>query len=231
MFPECPPTNTGTNMGAFTFRNARIYVRSIRVEDGPCSGKFCDQQGLVNAQGEVSNQCVCFQLSSRFHTAVFILDIDVILPNQDPIHINNYVSRRFMETFCFLSPFPNGARHTVFNHRAVIDCLLNKVRNSIDYINDRGGFLLKGWYKRGEIIDQGVEVPMDNRVAREKVEASVLNLHICRVDVMQPMRINLAHLRSLMFDPQSDLTPPPEESDSESDDEMDVEVPEDDVED
>jgi hypothetical protein len=85
----------------------------------------------------------------------------------------------------------------------------------IHYINERGGFLIIGWAKRGMIQDQGAVAQQDQGQQRYEqptnqgnklVENVDVRLHIVRIDPTNPENINLDKLNALkhnMGDTQS----------------------------
>ena len=73
---------------------------------------------------------------------------------------------------------------------------MSKVEDSIDnvvnYINEHDGFKIVGWYKRGEINDQGGNQG-DNE---EKVEAGEIGFHVV---LLKPIDSNIQIAEGLKF--------------------------------
>ena len=76
------------------------------------------------------------------------------------------------------------------------------------YINDRGGFRIIGWAKRGMIQDQGATVQQDQGQQRygqptnqgnNMVENADVRLHIVRIDPTHPENIVMNELNALKY--------------------------------
>ena len=106
-------------------------------------------------------------------------------------------------------------RASYFSDPDIEDELLSCTRNVMRYINDRGGFRIIGWAKRGMIQDQGAVAQQDQGQQRygqptnqgnNMVENADVRLHIVRIDPTNPENIVMEELNALKYnmgEPQS----------------------------
>jgi hypothetical protein len=95
------------------------------------------------------------------------------------------------------------------------DDILESTRQVFRYINERGGFRIIGWAKRGMIQDQGAVAQQDQGQQRygqptnqgnNMVENADVRLHIVRIDPTNPENIVMGELNALKYnmgEPQS----------------------------
>jgi hypothetical protein len=76
--------------------------------------------------------------------------------------INDYMSIWFLNNYIFRNRLPPHVRASHFS-QDIEDNILLSAWQVLSYINDRGGFRVIGWAKRGMIRDQGAGAQQDNQ--------------------------------------------------------------------
>ena len=106
-------------------------------------------------------------------------------------------------------------RASYFRDPDIEDELYSCTRNVMRFINDRGGFRIIEWAKRGMIQDQGAVAQQDQgqqkygqpaNQGNKMVENADVRLHIVRIDPTNPENIKLDELNALKYnmgEPQS----------------------------
>ncbi len=110
--------------------------------------------------------------------------------------INYFTSMWFMHNYMFRERL--GGTHiraSYFSNPDIEDELYSCTRKVMRYINDRGGFCIIEWAKRGTIQDQGATVQQDQGQQRygqptnqgnKMIENADVRLHIVRIDTTHP---------------------------------------------
>ena len=90
-------------------------------------------------------------------------------------------------------PFPKGIEWNRFDQNEAFETLLDSIIETIDVINDNGGWSVFGWSKRGEIND----IAFKQADTTEKVTSSEINHHITSIVPANDLSINELYLKSL----------------------------------
>jgi hypothetical protein len=90
-------------------------------------------------------------------------------------------------------PFPEGIVWSQFDQNNSFEILLDSIIETIDVINDNGGWTVIGWSKRGEIND----VAFKQSDTTEKVTSSDINHHITSLVPANDLSINELYLKSI----------------------------------
>ena len=94
--------------------------------------------------------------------------------------------------------FQPTVRINSFDKITTLSTLEDSIDNVVDIINDNGGFIVIGWYKRGEINNQ---INKDNFVGTEEVEYGYFGYYVvhmypknCNADEYSLSRLNISLL-------------------------------------
>jgi len=120
-----------------------------------------------------------------------------------------------MNNYMFKEKLGAHIRASYFSNPDIEDEILDCTRKVMRYINDRGGFRIIGWAKRGMIQDQGATAQQDKGQQRygqptnqgnNMVENADVRFHIVRIDPNHPKNIVMGKLNDLKYnmgEPQS----------------------------
>jgi hypothetical protein len=117
--------------------------------------------------------------------------------------VNNYVLTDRLAAHIRASHFSQDIENNI----------LDSTRRVFQYINERGGFRIIGWAKRGMIRDQGAGVQQENQGQQRggygqqanqannnnMIENAEVRYHIVRVDPSEPENIDLEELNALKY--------------------------------
>lgn len=178
---------------AFVLNNTRIEIISSHAVATKCSGLFCDCQ---HAQEIIKDRrgCGCYSMQTRLSNIAMIHTILVTSEHHNPIFCMEDFSS-VQSTRLFLSPtglFPLTTRINSFESIRTMSTVEDSIDNVVNYINKHDGFTIVGWYKRGEINDQGGNQG-DNE---EKVEAGEIGFHVV---LLKPTDSNIQIAEGLKF--------------------------------
>ena len=90
-------------------------------------------------------------------------------------------------------PFTEGIEWSHFDRNKSFETLLDSILETIEVINNNGGWTVIGWSKRGEIND----VAFKQSDTAEKVTSSEINHHITSIVPANDLSINELYLKSL----------------------------------
>jgi hypothetical protein len=129
----------------------------------------------------------------------------------EEMSINNFTSTWFVNNYVFMDRLAAHVRASNFS-QDIEDNILDSTRQVFKYINERGGFRIIGWAKRGMIQDQGVAVQEDNQGQQggygqpanqannnNMIKNAEVRYHIVRFDPSKPEAINLKELNALKY--------------------------------
>ena len=87
--------------------------------------------------------------------------------------------------------------------------MFSALENDMNYINRRRIFVVIGWVKRGQVLDQGVAQPgngLQHNAARVMVQSGSLTHHVTRLDLMKPRLVSKECLNTLKFNVSTGFT-------------------------
>ena len=109
-------------------------------------------------------------MNSRIANAVMVHEIVVTDMNGNTIFVTvDFSSINFMSLYMKNALSRNIPANYFDDYEKIIE-LDDAIKKIVNYINNNNGFVVIGWYKRGEIEDKGNE-------EKEHVEASNLMIH------------------------------------------------------
>jgi hypothetical protein len=133
------------------FRNMNVRVRVIclAVAATSCAGSMCNKQNLYRNE-RMENKCSCISNTQRMCSATFVMDLGLQMENGDLMILNNFTSTWFNNNNILTERLATHVRALHFTDD-MVDDILEGTMNVMAYINDRGGFRIIGWAKRGMI--------------------------------------------------------------------------------
>ena len=142
----------GTDMNGFILHNCEIKPLGFHVQNTRCGGNMCDRQQ------ENLGKCACYQMPNRSGNVMISFEVEVSLPDGKSF-TTFFRSKWFLETFILKGNLPVGIRANSFEDYVIEERFFNALDAFTKYINSKGKFLVIGWAKRGEVMDQGVSQP------------------------------------------------------------------------
>ncbi len=132
----------------FFLKCKTIRISRLQIMPASCRGVFCDRQQLPNRL--VSCGCLftarAAALVVQFHVTFEYIDE---AGNDASYTVTNF--RSWRTTKLFVAPItPTTDLTTYYNSR---DTVRELVSESVDLVNNNGGWSILGWYRRGEVND------------------------------------------------------------------------------
>ena len=174
--------------------NATITILNVSVEDTKCTGFFCDRQRIRELNRGLKG-CGCFTTTTRLSNMV--ISFDMMIHGHSSFEQMEFTSHRFTNIF-LTQPFPDGVSWRDFDHNDNLDSLMNSVESIVHYVNGKGGWLVTGWSKRGEVNDATlVNTTADGS---KKVASSEIRHHVTTVEIADASQIDQLTLNQKKFD-------------------------------
>ena len=131
-------------------------MRGIHSIATKCSGRFCDRQNSTKLLA-TNKACGCYSMNIRIANAVMVHEIVVTDMNGNTIfEAVDFSSIKFMNLYMKNALSRNIPANYFDDYEKIIE-LDNAVQSIVTFINNNNGFVVIGWYKRGEIEDRGSE--------------------------------------------------------------------------
>ena len=119
-----------------------------------CGGCFCDRQRVMdwmNVKG-----CGCYGMSAFMTNLAINHAIKVKNDDQEkPLKMTGFSSQKFNQLF-MTGEIPIHCKVAVFELTEAFFKLSKCIKKCLAFINLNGGFIVLGWYKRGEINDASI---------------------------------------------------------------------------
>ena len=187
-------------MTGFLYNDIQIKLADMLVKDTNCVGRYCDKNRIYR-DGNILRKCACYQSVCRTGKVVVILGMEMTLDNGSEIHIQDYCSHWFAETYLFRTPLHQGYRETHFQNDSGDD-FYDCAEEVIDYISNNGGWRIIGWAKKGMVEDTNAQQQQNGfNQERPMIRAGNLKYNIARIEPMRPEHLDMAVLNGMMFDP------------------------------
>ena len=130
-------------------------------------GSMCDKQNVYKPDGTMSRACSCMFNTQRTCATTIVMDLGLqTTTHDDIIELTNFTSTWFVNNYIFTEKLVAHVRASHFTVDDIEDEVLLSTRQVLRYINERGGFRVIVWAKRGMIRDQGAAGQQDNHVQR-----------------------------------------------------------------
>lgn len=143
------------NHWPFSLNGCEIQNLSIVPELIGSAGKFCDKQKILEVM-KYNEGCGCYSYDSRRINAVIDHTINIDHHSLSEImHISNFSSSMFSLLYQ-TAVFSSQVCTTALDLTDDFFDLKDAVQNVFDMINETGGFIVTGWYKRGNVKDRTI---------------------------------------------------------------------------
>jgi hypothetical protein len=144
----------------FILRNVPITISRVSIVPASCKGVLCDRQQPPNRFA----QCGCL-FTSRATAIVLQGHVTYTYVNENQ-HATMYTVKNFRShrvTKLFIAPVTATTDSTpYFEAREEIRSI---VRESIELVNEEGGWMMMGWYRRGEVQDASATQEAGSEIA------------------------------------------------------------------
>ena len=190
-----PITNVISNVTkAFTINDVSIRLDFVSVESS-CSGFFCDRQNCKTVMTDNKKKCGCYVLQNRNANISFCFDLTFRsrTTQEELFSVTDFSSYQFMNRF-LTSRLPSTVQLAQLQAHRSIDTIVDSVNDMITAINQDGGFTIFGWYKRGEINDQGIT----NEAESTNVQSGSVSFHV--VHIIPTDSDAESHIEDLLID-------------------------------
>jgi hypothetical protein len=195
------------------FRNNNVTVRLLSCSAKPtqCAGSMCNKHNLYRNK-RMESRCSCISNIQRMCPTTIIMQLLLQMNSgTEEMSINNFTSTGFVNNYVFMDRLAAHVRASHFS-QDIEDDILDSTRRVFKYINDRGGFRIIGWAKRGMIQDHGAAFQQDNQGQRggygqpgnqannnNMIKNVEVQYHIVRFDPSEPEAIDLEELNALKY--------------------------------
>ena len=186
----------------FRRNDVKVTLLSCSAETTQCAGSMCDKQDLFR-NGRMESRCACMTNNQRMAPTTIVLQLKLQMNDGgEEMTINNFTSSWFVNNYVLKNRLAPHIRASHFSND-IEDEITISTRRVFKYINDRGGFRIIGWAKRGMIRDQGAGVQEEIRGYGQQlnqannnnmVENGEVRYHVVRFDPSVPENIQLEEL-------------------------------------
>ena len=179
MIPVLMNDSIGSNESlAFVLIKCSVTSLQQTVIATKCHGCFCDRQRVMdwmNVKG-----CGCYGMSSFMTNLAINQVIKVDHDNQKkPLKMTGFSSQKFNQLF-MTGEIPIHCKVAVFQLTTDFFKLSSCIKKCLAFINQHGGFIVLGWYKRGEINDASlVEVAVNENPGQKVMNVGKVEGGIC----------------------------------------------------
>ena len=182
----------GESSRAFILNGAELSCQAFSCEKTKCGGSFCDRQRL-NEWNNALGTCGCYAQRSRgTNNLTFLFPLIKATHNNNTYMHRDFSSHQF--SLGFLNrDFPIGIQSNDLQLSESFWHLGDTIEEIIDFINDKGGWTIIGWYSRGVINDRTLTGVMNNTSntssnstnngnnSEVQVDGSELNYHFVKI--------------------------------------------------
>ena len=154
-FPQFIPHDNleGESSRAFVLNGAMLSCRAFSCEKTKCGGSFCDRQRMTE-WNTTNGSCGCYAQRSRGTNNLTLLYPVMKVNHGGKVYVHkNFSSHSF--TLGFLNrDFPIGVQANDLQLSEAFWHLGDSIQETIEFVNQNGGWTVIGWYSRGLINDR-----------------------------------------------------------------------------
>ena len=137
--------------------------------------------------------CGCYSMDSRIANAAIVHNINFTSMHGETLFdVNDFLSIRFTNLYMKDALLRNIPANYFDDYEKIIE-LDDKIQKIINHINDNNGFVVVGWYKRGEIEDRGNK-------DRDQVDAANMSIHPVSIYPYYAHIASTAFIKTNMYD-------------------------------
>lgn len=184
--PPRVPVPSSDLQHAFFLVGAKLTLWNCNPEKVKgCGGLLCD------AVGGNPSKCACMSINDRECTMVLRCEIHVS-PTETGTKFSAFTSRdftskRFTKSLVKNSYIPHGFNVTsLVNDRRELKKLINCIQEVLKYNNERGGYNIAGWIRKGRQLDPGAVQPTSQYEPKIYIPSGDITYHITSVTPTGP---------------------------------------------
>ena len=140
----------------FVLKNVVIALGNLHLVETKCGGTFCDRTRIAEDQ----NMCACYTYSRKTSgttgTAVIQMDVVATLPEGRSQSFEKVSSLRTTQLFYQHRRIPSN-NQTDYLSPKILNMMRTKAKRLAHFINERNGWTIIGWAKRGSKNTLGVD--------------------------------------------------------------------------
>jgi hypothetical protein len=154
--PNVPVSLNASKLQGYHYGSVKLIMESFYFIDTKCTGRCCDAIDVYH-EGTVAKQCACFSIISRLSQVVLMISFRVIQfsePHAALFTVSNFTSRRFTNLFITEGSIPFGVTASMItSDRRFYRAAMRNAQDLINRVNERCGWAVSGWTRRGYIRD------------------------------------------------------------------------------
>jgi len=215
--PERRIDHRSSAQHAFCYSNVQLNMYGLAVQVLNCCGLLCDAYGMYE-NAKFARSCGCFTLNKYHANLVAILEF--VMKKFDGgkevvnVHVTNVTSKKFTRLLLRDGRMPVGLTAGSFNSDRRVKVRFRQASEAaIEFVNqggatkaeDKRGWTVMGWVRRGKVADRGVDAPtIAGQAQKTLADSSDLIYHITSI---VPTSDDVAHELAannygLLFDAQ-----------------------------
>ena len=179
--PPKLPVPSSDLQHAFYLIGAKLIVYNVHVEKvNGCSGLLCD------AVGGNPTKCACMSTTDRETSAIFRMELNVTPTGQGTkfaaFSSRNVTSKKLTKHLLKNQYIPHGFNVTsLTNDRRELKKLIGCIQKVLKFNNDRGGYNVAGWLRKGRQLDPGAVQPVSQYEPKIYIPSGDILYHITSI--------------------------------------------------
>jgi len=181
---DIPYSESSQTMHYFRYSGVHLTMNQFTLIKTKCGGLSCDALG-VHYGGNRAYKCACYKADERGGSIIGLYDFTVKKDDTE-FDVEYHTSKSL-----FLSQIKDGfiprgvSPEEVNQNRNVTLSLSRCMRTQFEFVNNYcGGFIVEGWVKRGNIVDQGIYEEYTKKKVIPVVENTSLTYHLTSIKVV-----------------------------------------------
>lgn len=176
--PTKPIFEASTRQHAFHLIGAKILLLGFETVDVPCAGNLCSAREMYKNQ-VLSQGCGCYQIARGDENICGFYQFKIVDRKGFEMWISNFTCKDFVASQTMEGRFSMGVTAAKLNaERRTRTEFRKSVNNQFDYVNERGGFDVWGWVRRGWVKDVSTVDQQPSREPAKLVEAGDVVYHV-----------------------------------------------------
>ena len=166
--------NTNNVPRAFVLNGARLDLFNLFPRKTNCRGLMCDKQNFEQ------QNCGCIVCTNHKLSHLALTYEMEVLQGDNSLFETAFTSTKFSRIF-FDDYFPSNLEWLQLEGK--LNSNFERLKDIVEYYNENGGFTVIGWYRKGEIQDDGTTTT-----------SSEINFHVIKIiptnpEVISPTKI------------------------------------------
>lgn len=167
----------------FHYESVKIRCLNWHPMNTNCGGLMCDALEMYS-DGKAVEKCGCATACRRASSLVVLLQMTLELQDGTKLTVSNFTSKSF--TLLFLkNGIPNGISESmVKSNPRKKNKWLARMTNAINFINNKHGFNVTGWVRRGMVEDQSAAgAAAGSGAGKSFIASSDLKIHVTKISI------------------------------------------------